>query len=169
MGIKPTPMSMIETTSLYSINARSLNATTVNQLMNTISHHQDTTKQQQNYPTNTIVTVQETWWKAGTKSAHPSLAPMKVVYNNRPNGRGGGMAIILSPDIVHTIRGDLSTNNFIQATAVEIPARTTILATIYASDHHNLVPPFIIMLTRVAKSEGKQLLITGDFSAHHDM
>jgi hypothetical protein len=115
------------------------------------------------YPSHTIICMQETWWDQKI----PSLSPFALSYTNRKERKGGGTAIAISKDLQFINRSDLNVEKYIQATCIELPQYRTILACIYNPRNPTLVTHYLKLLAGTAKAERKELIVTGDFNAHH--
>ena len=125
--------------NLYSINTQSLTSDKLSHIMNLITSHQHKNILKNNYPTQTIIACQETWWdqtKINTK-------PFQTFATNRKNKKGGGVAILTSPDLNASARADLAVNDYIETVAIELPQKKLILANYYNTKYHNTLKAYI--------------------------
>jgi hypothetical protein len=96
------------------------------------------------------------------------MAPFSVVHTNRTGRKGGGTAVAISGDLHYTNRSDLNYGKHIQATCVELSDYRTIIASIYNPRNPTLVTHYLKFLADTSKAEGKEVIIAGDFNAHHE-
>ncbi len=170
-------MIMTETKfNLFSLNANSLLDTTrITTFISTIyefllDHKLVKNKQT---PNNTIICIQETKWNENNSFKHPyrdhpSLAPFHTIFTNRSSSTpGGGTAILISPDIHFRPRPELAHNKLFESSIIELPQHNILIANIYITRYHSILKQYLKLLTSIAKLENKQLLIAGDFNAHH--
>jgi hypothetical protein len=159
------------TLHLFSININSLSKPKASELMASISHFLHSTPNPQDptkpppYPSQTIIAVQETHWTQDT-SNRPSMRPFLTESNQRST-KGGGTALILSPDLLYAPRPDLSQNTPIQATTIELPALDTLVVSYYNSLETPALIHFIQTVEEQALSENKHVIFLGDANCHH--
>ena len=129
-----------------------------------------TSKKKPPYPSNTIIAFQETKWNKNLPNAtkQPNLNPLQIFQNDRPTA-GGGSAIATAQHMNVTSRQELSSNKWIQSTVVELSDFKILVASLYNQRHISLVGSYIQFISGIARNEGKQLIILGDFNAHHQL
>jgi hypothetical protein len=90
-----------------------------------------------------------------------------LTESNQRGTKGGGTALIVSPDLLYAPRPDLSINTPIQATTIELPTLDTLVVSYYNTQETDALIRFIQKAEEKALLENKHIIFLGDANCHH--
>ena len=153
------------TLHIFSINIRSATKDKIQEIMNCITTTiQPNISKQQEYPNNTIIGIQETWWTTTQQQQ-----PFQTISTNRERPYGG-VALLISNNLRFTHREDLQiTNEQIETVVIEITNINLIIISYYCPKGTTQITIYIEHINTIAQKEKKQFIFIGDANAKHHL
>ena len=150
----------------FSINIRSLSNLNISLLMNVVSNTCSSLNppnpSNSSYPDNCVIAVQETWW-----SEHRDIKPF-VTHSLNRNNRGGGVAIVTSPNLRISSREDLNRRDTnLEAVAIELDDFGTIVISYYCNKPTNQLVSYLNDILPPIRRSNKDVILLGDANARH--